>query len=99
MTQGGGDNVFAIKVEDTGSITLMQCYIDDGFDTTIKKKKGGERFATLMEQSLNVVTFKEVKIVRCTCLSFHLHWLPNSHQRIQLLMVFHFLGQHSTIPP
>ena len=29
------------------------------------KKKGGEKFATIMLNALNVVTFEEVKVVKC----------------------------------
>ena len=29
------------------------------------QKKGGERFAALMEHALNVVTFEEVRVVKC----------------------------------
>lgn len=44
----------------------MQRYIDEAvFRYNNRKKKGGERFAALMEHALNVVTFEEVKVVRC----------------------------------
>lgn len=44
----------------------MQRYVDEAvFRYNNRKKKGGERFAALMEHALNVVTFEEVKVVKC----------------------------------
>ena len=44
----------------------MQRYVDEAvFRHNNRKKKGGERFATLMNNALNVVTFEDVRIVRC----------------------------------
>ena len=44
----------------------MQRYVDEAvFRYNNRKKKGGERFAALMTNALNVVTFEEVKVVKC----------------------------------
>ena len=43
----------------------MQRYIDEAvFRYNNRKLKGGDRFAALMENALNVVTFRDVKVVR-----------------------------------
>ena len=42
----------------------MQRYVDECvFRYNNSKKKGGERFAALMENALNVVTYKAVRVV------------------------------------
>ena len=44
----------------------MQRYIDEAvFRYNNRKKKGGERFAALMEHALNIAMFEEVRVVRC----------------------------------
>lgn len=44
----------------------MQRYIDEAvFRYNNRKLKGGARFAALIENTLNVVTFRDVKTVRC----------------------------------
>lgn len=44
----------------------LQRYVDEAvFRYNNREKKGGERFAALMEHALNVVTFETVKVVKC----------------------------------
>lgn len=43
----------------------MQRYVDEAaFRYNNRKKKGGKRFAALMEHALNVVTFEDVRVVK-----------------------------------